>query len=443
MPAIDGIASGIDTTSIVNSMVAAESTTKVLMEQDLADERSRLDRVGEFKTKLTAIADKLKAIDAEDEFGEFTTSVSEEGYITATADSEAIAGTYDITVSALASSETSVTQGFSDADTAGMLATGTLSVTYDDVQTDITIDSSTTLSDLAGELDDVDGLQAYIMNTGDASTPYRLVVMGEDTGDDYGITFDTSSLSGTELPVFTEQVAAQDAEAEINGITVYSASNSLDSAIPGVELDLEQVSSDAITLTINRDDDAIADKVQEFVDAYNEMRTHHGVNSNFDADKGIKGAFFGDTTLRNIVNKLSDIVTSDSDLTGDYGTFNEIGIESSQTGRLSFDRSTFEDALADNYDEVMAVFIDDDGPSMALVEQLDDYYLADDGLIETRTDTIEDNIGDLEDAITDFEDRLSSYEARLRSQFTAMEVALGQMQNTQGFLSALLNQGNK
>ena len=443
MPAIDGIASGIDTTSIVNSMIAAESSTKVLMEQDLADERSKLDRVGEFKTKLTTIADTLKAIDAEDEFGEFTTALSEDGYVTATADSEAIAGTYDITISALASSETSVTQGFSDADTAGMLATGTLSVTYDDTQTDITIDSSTTLSDLAGELDDVDGLQAYIMNTGDASTPYRLVVMGEDTGDDYGITFDTSSLSGTEVPVFTEQVAAQDAEAEINGITVYSASNSLDSAIPGVELDLEQVSTDAITLTINRDDDAIADKIQEFVDAYNDMRTHYGVNSNFDSDKGIKGAFFGDSTLRNIVNKLSDIVTSDSDLTGDYGTFNEIGIESSQTGRLSFDRSTFEDALADNYDDVMAVFTDDDGPSMALVDQLDDYYLADDGLIETRTDTIEDNIEDLEDAITDFEDRLSSYEKRLRSQFTAMEVALGQMQNTQGFLSALLNQGNK
>jgi len=443
MPAIDGIASGIDTASIVNSMIAAESTTKLLLQQDLAGEEAKRDRVGEFKTKLTSISDKLKAIDAEDEFGEYTTSLSEDGYITATADSEAIAGTYDIAVNALAASETSVTQGFADADAAGSLATGTLSITYDDEQTDITIDSSTTLSDLAGELDDIDGLQAYIMNTGDASTPYRLVVMGEDTGDDYGITFDTSALSGTEMPVFSEQVAAQDAEAEINGITVYSASNSLDSAIPGVKLDLEQVSTDDITLTINRDDDAIADKVQEFVDAYNDMRSHYGVNSNFDGDKGIKGAFFGDSTLRNIVNKLSDIMTSDTDLTGDYGSFNEIGIESSQTGRLSFDRSTFEDALEANYDDVMAIFTDDDGPSMTLVDQLDDYYLADDGLIETRTDTIEDNIEDLEDAISDFEDRLSSYESRLRKQFTAMEVALGQMQNTQGFLSALLTQTSK
>jgi flagellar hook-associated protein 2 len=440
MPAIDGIASGIDTSAIIDSLVAAQSTTKSLMQRDLAGEESKLARVGEFKTKLTTIADTLKALDAEDEFGEYTASLSDEGYFSVSTDSEAIAGTYSITVNALAASEVTSSQGFADADLEGALATGTFSVTYDGEQSDITLDATSTLSDLALELDAVDGLQAYVMNTGDASTPYRLVVMGENTGADYGITFDTSGLTGTTIPIMTEQVTASDAEAEINGITVYSASNSMDSAIPGVELDLEQVSSAAVSLTINRDDDAIADKVQEFVDAYNDVRSFYGVQTNFDSDNGVKGAFFGDSTLRNIVSKLSDIMTTASSLTGDYTTFNEVGIESGQSGRLTFDRTAFEDALEANYDDAMAVFTDDDGPAQSMIDQLDDYYLADDGLIETKSDTIEDNIEDLEDAITDFEDRLTSYESRLRSQFTAMEVALGRMQTTQGFLSNLLTQ---
>ncbi len=436
MPSIDGIVSGLDTTSIVNSLVAAEAVPMRLMQVDLARAESKKTKVSEFKTKLTAVSDALKEINEEDEFGEYSATLGEEGYFTATADSEAVAGTYAIEVNALAQAEVSVTQGYSDSSTALSLS-GTLSIDYDGESTMVTVDSSTTLSDLAAELDEIDGLQAYIMNTGDSKAPYRLVVMGESTGSDYGVTF-TSKLSGSLAPTFTEQVAAQDAEAEINGITVYSNSNTLDDVLPGIELELTQVSDDAIDLTVNRDDDAIAEKVQAFVDAYNAMDTYYGVQTNYDADAGVKGAFFGDSTLRSIVDKLSDIVTSDTDLTGDYGTFNEIGIEYSQTGQISLDSSTFTDALSDNYDDVMAVFTDDDGPAAALIDKLDDYYLASDGLIATKSDTIEDNIEDLEDAISNFEIRLESYEERLRRQFTSMEIALGQFQSTQGFLTSLM-----
>ena len=381
----------------------------------------------------------LKAINETDEFGEFTAALSDEGYFSASVSSEAIAGSYAITVNALAKADISASQSVADAD-ATLGTTGTFSVTYDGVQTDISLDLTSSLSDLAMELDAVDGIQAYVMNTGDPSTPWKLVVMGEDTGDDYDITFDSSGLLGGTIPTMTEMVAAQDAEVEINGITVYSNSNKLDDAIPGVELELTQVSSAAVNMTVNRDDEAIADKVQAFVDAYNAMRSFYGVQTNFDPDKGTKGVFFADSTLRNIVDKLSNIMTSDTSLTGDYSTFNEVGIESSQTGKLSLDRSALTKALAANYDDVMAVFTDDDGPAATMITQLDDYYLANDGLLETKSDTIEDNIEDLEDAIGDFELRLESYESRLRSQFTAMEVALGQLQTTQGFLGALLQQ---
>ena len=62
---------------------------------------------------------------------------------------------------------------------------------------------------LAAAIDEIDGLSAYVLNTGADSEPYKLVVQGEDTGTDNSISFDTSGLTGSgTVPSFTEQRAA-------------------------------------------------------------------------------------------------------------------------------------------------------------------------------------------------------------------------------------------
>ena len=59
------------------------------------------------------------------------------------------------------------------------------------------------------------------------------------------------------------------------------------------------------------------------------------------------------------------------------------------------------------------------------------------GLLEARIDGIDDSIDDLDDQIENQEMRVASYEQMLVRQFTAMEIAISQLQAQSGYMSAM------
>ena len=199
----------------------------------------------------------------------------------------------------------------------------------------------------------MDGLSSYVLDTGSASDPYKLVVMGEDTGASNSI--DLSNLGLT----FTETVTAQDATFEVNGVSVASASNTVSDAIPGLTLSLKEPSSSAVSVQVNRDEDAISNKLQGFVDNYNSIINYYKVNTTYDAEKGIKGALIGDGTVRNIVDKLGFMVASEYDLGLSYTSLGQMGISTNQDGTLAYDSSVFKDKMSENLDAVVSFFTDD------------------------------------------------------------------------------------
>ncbi|MEM7366612.1 MAG: flagellar filament capping protein FliD, partial [Pseudomonadota bacterium] len=64
--------------------------------------------------------------------------------------------------------------------------------------------------------------------------------------------------------------------------------------------------------------------------------------------------------------------------------------------------------------------------------------LADGGLLDARTDGIESSLDDIEDDRTALELRIGTIEARLRSQFTALDTLVAQLQSTGSFLQNAL-----
>ncbi len=438
MPSVDGIASGLDTTSLIEAIVSVAAVPKATLESEKSEVEDQIDKVADFKTLLTAVQTALEDIDTAAEFGKSTVSLSEEGWVEVEVEAETPPGSYEIEVSALARSEMEVSQGFSDDETAGLVAVGDLVVTYAGDASTITIDSSMTLRDIADELQAIDGLTSYVMYDGSSTDPYRLVIFGADTGVDNTLEWDTSGLSAGIMPTFTEQVSAQDAELTVNGVTIYSEGNVIDGAIPGMELTLNSVTTDTITATVSSDTDSIVAGVEAFVDAYNSLASFYSLNTDFDADEGIRGALFGDSTIRGIMDGLSNKI-SDNWSDDDYYGLGNIGINTKQTGKLEFDSDLFEEQLLANGEEVLDLFTGDTSFGLTTIELIDETYLSDDGFIETRTETLEETVEDLEDSIETIEDRLESMEARLRKQFTYMETVLGQLQTTQGFLSALLS----
>lgn len=437
---LDGINSGLDTSALISSLVTVAAAPKVQLESQQVENEAALEAVGEFKTKLSALQTSLEDLADPTTFGEYALSQSDDTAFTASVGNDATAGSYEIEVAALAKAEMEVSQGFAEKSDTGIVSFGTLSVTVAGETTELEFDSDVTLSSMASDLDDVDGISAFVLDTGDASTPYKLVVMADDTGADNTITFDTSGLSGGTTPSFTEQVSAQDASVSVNGIDISSPDNTIEDVIPGLDLDLTQETTDAVTVTVNRDDDAIMDKIEGFVDAWNSLRVFHGASSNFDPDSGSKGALFAEGTTRGILDTLGlKIVTpAGESSSGEDLSFALLGITTTQTGNLELDRETLQDMLDEDFDFVSEVFSEEDGPGVTLTTLMDDTYLATDGFLKSKEDSLEGSIEDLEDSILSFETRLGSYEERLRDRFTTMEVALGQLQSTQSYLGALL-----
>ena len=438
---IDGIVSGMDTTALINSMVGVYSIPKGYIEADIEAAEEKKEAVAGLKNRLEDLEGAIEAIEDEDDFKVFKASAEETDAFSVTVDGNSVPGAYDVHISSLARAELEVSEGFEDKSSTGVIAKGTLSVTYGGTATEIEVDAdNSSLTKLAALIDDVEGLSSYVLDTGDATAPYVLVVQGEDTGSDNTIELDVSGLtSGGTAPTFTENRSAEDATVEINGIEITSASNSISGSVPGMDIELYQTTSSSETVTVSMDKEGIRANVQSVIDAYNDVVSWVSKQSAFNSDANIKGPFVGETTVTRIMRGLQNVVSSTHDSGDDLNSLSLVGIKTQSTGKLEMEADDFDDALDDYFDDVMNLFIDDDGFGASMKSQIDVYIDPVDGTLESFQDSLESRIDDMEDQVASYEYRIERYETRLRAQFSAMESILGGMQGTSNYLSAFLS----
>lgn len=438
---VDGIISGIDTSGLISDLVNAYSVPKTLLEDEINDYNALQEALTGLSSRLGDLQTSLEDLASEDDIREYSVNYTETDAFIAEASGEAAEGIYSVEVTSLATSELEVSQGFADSQSLGTISQGDLVVTVGGEDTTITIDGTNdSLSELAAALDEVDGLSAYVMNTGDAAEPYRLVVQGTDTGSANTIEFDTSGLVGAgTVPSFTEQKAAADAQLSINGIDVTSASNNVTGAIQGFSLTLTGVTTEAVDVSVALDSDAVQDKFQTFVDAYNEVLDYVATNSNAqDQESGIQaGIFNGDSSVRRILSGMSSkVATNYPGSSAELNSLALMGISLDNDGKLSIDSAEFKAALDDDRDSVMAMFTEEGGFGVALSESLDIHVDSTDGTIKQRSDGIDTAVEALEDQVGRWEERILSYEARLRSGFASFESAAGALQGTAQFIAS-------
>lgn len=448
--AVDGIVSGLDTTSIIDSLVAVYSIPKEGLEDTVSDYEDTQEALTGLMSRLDDLSTALETLNDSTEFRAFNASSSDETSVLAEATGEAIAGAYTVDVDQLATSELEVSDdsfdSYTDADT---IAYGDYTITYgDNDPVTISLDSSeTSLQDMVDAInDDVEGVTAYIVNNGSDTNPYQMVLVGEDTGSDNTIDFvATSPLGAGTVPSFSETQAAQDAEFTINGISITSDSNIVSDAVPGLQLTLTQETTSPVTVAVTEDRDTMTENIEAFVDAYNEVIDYIDTNSVYNADAEIRGPFVGESSVQRVATGLASAVTAMYTSGDTLNAMSLMGISTDSSGNLEFDEDAFGDALDDHYDDVEAMFTSDDGFAAALLGTTDtqgliDVYVdSDSGTLQTRYDSLDSRIDDLGTQIERYEDRIERYEERLRSQYEAMEVTLGILEATTSYLEALFS----
>lgn len=441
---VGGLASGIDTEGLIDQLVQAASVRKSIMQSRIDKWDDRKDAYATLASRLDSLKTAFEDLDTTAEFRSVSATTEDESLVSVSTTGDAVAGRFEVVVQRMASSAMDVSSAFTDRTSDGTFATGTLAITYGGTTTNLAIDASnSSLDDVVDAINDgVEGVTAYVMETGDAANPYRLVVTGDDTGADNALTLDTSGLdamTGT-VPTFTEVTAAEDAWVQLNGVDIYDADNDIDGAVEGVTFTLEDEDPlTSVTIDVERDTDAMVTKMQTLVDAYNSVLSHVRAQSVYNPDEDMVGAFVGESAANSVVNGLQSVLGGSYAASAVYESLSQLGLSTTQDGDLEFDSEAFQEALDADFEEVVSLFTHEtEGVAAAFTAKIDTYIDEDDGSLVERQDSLDDQITDMEDRITDFEDRMTQYEDRLRSQFTAMEIAMAKFNTSSNALLALM-----
>lgn len=134
---------------------------------------------------------------------------------------------------------------------------------------------------------------------------------------------------------------------------------------------------------------------------------------------------------------FSDNINGSRIYEGSVSSLSSIGIELGKSGNLSFDSSKLRQALDDDPDKVKNLLTATEvGFATNFQETVKQFSAFGTGLLDSRSQSIQDRIELYSDQITRYEERATRMERVLRQRFTSLEVTLSQSQQ----LSQLLTQ---
>jgi len=390
-----GLGSGIDLASVVESIIETERLRFIQPYEDWQTSwENKITSFQELNSKLVSLQTNAKNMDSSSEFLVKSAASSDDDVLSVSASSSSLNGSYAVEVNQLAQSEKEIHAGFADSDTTAVhndtLFDGEFIYTYDGETRTVNVDAGTTLSGLVDLINnDVEnpGVTASILNDGTGgATAYHLVLSGTSTGTDYSIdaishSLDNMSGNGAAGGDFTETQSAQNAQLAVDGYPagppwIERSSNTVTDVIPGVTLNLTATTSGtAVTVTVNTDTAAIKQKVYDFVDSFNEVRSYIAEQTTYDSNTNVGGVLQGNYGVDIIKNRLNEIVSSTAngfrDGTDTYTNLMQIGIStdaedgSSTQGLLVIDDSVLDTALAADAQAVSELFSDSFVPRSA------------------------------------------------------------------------------
>lgn len=445
-----GLASGLDTKAIIAALLAVERRPITQLEARNKDYEKQKSLLGDLETKLGALQKAADALRTSTSFLDYQAAVDDEKYYTAKAGTGATAGSYAIEVVSLARAEVSASNGRADK-TASLGLTGDLQITIGAVTQSITLsptnDSLQGIADALNASPIGESVKATVLDTGNPTDPYKLVLTGRKTGADQAFSI-TAANANAALTSFAAELdsnqttAASSALIRIDGLDVTRSSNVITDALPGITLNLksEHGTEPPTSLTVSTDTTKTAEKVKAFVDAYNDVVDFIGQQTSVDGDGKAKSPLFGDSSLRSIRTTLRSILGGSVDTTGNpaYSLASQVGIKADRDGKLTFDETKFGEALGADEDAVRKLFSDTtNGIATRVWTRVDDLTDSVDGLFATRREGIDDRIQQNRTQIERAERRLDLYEQSLNQRFANLEQLLARLQNQGGALSAL------
>jgi flagellar hook-associated protein 2 len=440
MVALTGLSvgSGIDTESLVSSLVGLERQGQNGMQTKLTATNSSISNLSSVSSLLAKLKSASDALDTTAEVGSYK-ATSSNAAIVASASGLAAPGKYSLKVTQLAKEQRTYSNTIASVGTAlGQAGTLKLGVGTG-TTTDISVAATDTIDDVMGKINAA-GLRVTASSFYDGSA-YRIQLRGLDTGaannlsiTEVGTTFGFNATGNTPQ-------AAQDAKVDLDGFTVKSATNQITGAIRGVTLALTAETTDPVTVTVDGDPDALKTKLGGLVDAYNgvlnKVRDLTGYGTTAAKDTNLTGDF----TLRSLTTRLSSALHTTMG-SGTYNTLASIGLSLDKTGKLSLDSDKLNKALTADANGVSKLLAGTDGGAGGVMDAMssavDLYTRVDKGLLVSRSNALTSQTKTLQKRIDAEDVRVNRYADMLRKQFTAMDTQVAGYNSQSAYLTSQL-----
>lgn len=431
-----GIGSGIDLQGMLDKLKAVDKLPIVNKQAKQVEYKSQLAEFDTVNTKLLALKNAALSLSLNDTFDSKSISSSDESVLTATGNSSAAAGNYDLTVTALAKKNSWQSSGVEARDSAIASAAGNFSYTIDGTQTSVAVTENMTLEELMTAINDDEdnpGVTASIMDDGSGgSDAFHLVLVSDETGEDNAVTIDSND---TDLTFNEIQAAGTlDAQFTLNGISYQRGSNKVDDVITGITLDL--VGEGSSIVKVSSDTSGISDKITALVDAYNDAMTEISTNAAYDEETKESGLLSGLSAFTGIKSQLNNILFGSIDgLAGKYNSLIDLGLTYNRDGSISIDEAKMNNALAENPDSVKELFVGtSDGSVDGLAARLDDQL----GFLTKYHGLIDNEKARVQSSMDRLDDQIKSAQERLDAKYETMAKTFGELDK---FMNSMEAQG--
>ncbi|HEX7524568.1 MAG TPA: flagellar filament capping protein FliD, partial [Candidatus Deferrimicrobium sp.] len=348
---VSGLTSGIDYNTMIDQIMKLERQPETRMQTQQAAYNKTISVYGDLSSKLAALKTAAEGLKTTTSFYARTASSSDATVFDATAASSAAAGNYSITVTALAQAHRVASSPVAAESSTVSVASGNFSfhVGAAGTMTTVAVDTTTTLANLRDAINAQNGdAEASIIYDG---TGYRLALTSKTSGAVNAITV-TENVTSLGLPTGpvaggTQLQAAQDAAFSIDTLSMTRSTNTFSDAIGGVTITMKKGGTS--TLSVTTDTAAIQKKIEGFVSAYNDIVSLVSTNATYDTKTNIGGPLSGESTARDVMSRLQEILGSRvAGLPDGLRALSQIGIKTGNDGTLSIDSAVLSDKIAKN-----------------------------------------------------------------------------------------------
>lgn len=441
--ALSGLASGLDTSGIIASLMTAAKQPQVLLQQQITTAQSNVTSLQTLNTQFATLSTAIESFTGSNTLQAYTTSVSQPGAATATASSTASVGSIGFTVDALAQQQVLVTAPYTSWPSSPPAFTFT---SGDGTVTSVTA-ASQNLDDVIAAINgSTAGMTAQKVQAGtdgSGDPVYRLQLASNQSGiaGEFTVTDATSGQDLSAQPGAAITSQAQDAQLTLwpgtaAAQTITSSSNDFTDVLPGVKITATQTSTTPVTVTVAQDLTTEAGTVGSLVSSVttvlNTIDTGTATATQTNADGSTQvvfGPFTADSTVRGARQDLVDAMTLDVNGTSP----STIGIELDEKGNISFDSASFTAAMQKDPVGTTSLFNTIMGRVDTLAKQVSDPYT---GTLTSEISNDNDAIDAMQTKSDSMTDLLNQQQSNLEQQFAYMETMMSQIQSQGSYLQS-------